>query len=208
MADTTTHPIDLDALEADFRRDGYVVVSGLLDDTELDALEAALTALQIAVGDGTIDRSRYGGDYLTAAAPGETAPFVHYVKDVTRLSPEAYDAFHHPVLLELLQRCFDGAEPWEFDESLGARFGVVYQDARPGQGDGLHPHRVALGPPGVPQLRLVPVDRPDVPRRRHVAGQRVPARRAGEPPVARPTTCRSASRRSAARSPSTATAAT
>ena len=56
MPDTTTHPIDLDALEADFRRDGYVVVSGLLDDDELDALEAALTALQAAVGDGSIDR--------------------------------------------------------------------------------------------------------------------------------------------------------
>ena len=56
MADTTTHPIDLDALEADFRRDGYVVVSGLLDDAELDALEAALTALQTAVADGSIDR--------------------------------------------------------------------------------------------------------------------------------------------------------
>jgi Phytanoyl-CoA dioxygenase (PhyH) len=133
MPDTTTSPIDLDALEADFRRDGYVVVSGLLDDAELDALEAALTALQTAVGDGSIDRALYGGDYLTAAAPGETVPFVHYVKDVTRLSPEAYDAFHHPVLLELLQRCFDGATPWEFDESLGARFGVVYQDARPGK---------------------------------------------------------------------------
>ena len=131
--DTRTSPVDLDALEADFRRDGYVVVSGLFTADELDALEASLVATQRGVADGTIDRGRYGGDYLTSAAPGEVAPFVHYVKDVTRLSPEAAAAFHHPVLRELLRRCFDGVEPWEFDESLGARFGVVYQDARPGR---------------------------------------------------------------------------
>ena len=131
MTDTSTR-IDLDILEENFRRDGYVVVAGLFSDDELDALEAALTGLQQGVADGSIDRARYGGDYLTAAADGEVAPFVHYVKDVTRLSPEAAAAFHHPVLRELLRRCFDGVEPWEFDESLGARFGVVYQDARPG----------------------------------------------------------------------------
>ena len=131
--ETPTAGIDLDALEADFRRDGYVIVSGLFTDDETDALEASLTAIQRGVADGSIDRGRFGGDYLTAAADGETAPFVHYVKDATRLSAEADAAFHHPLLLELLRRCFDGVEPWEFDESRGARFGVVYQDARPGK---------------------------------------------------------------------------
>jgi len=130
---TTATSTDLDMLEADFRRVGYVVVAGLFSDTELAELETSLTGLQAGVADGSIDRSRYGGDYLTSAADGEDAPFVHYVKDATRLSPEAHAAFHHPVLHELLQRCFDGMEPWEFDETHGARFGVVYQDARPGK---------------------------------------------------------------------------
>jgi ectoine hydroxylase-related dioxygenase (phytanoyl-CoA dioxygenase family) len=129
----TTATIDLAALEADFRRDGFVVVSGLLSEDEIGALEASMLELQTGIADGSIDRARFGGDYLTAAAPGEQAPFVHYVKDVTRLSPEAHALFHHAELLALLQRCFDGVEPWEFDESFGARFGVVYQDARPGR---------------------------------------------------------------------------
>jgi hypothetical protein len=125
--------IDLAALAADFRRDGYVVVRGLFDDEQLAALEASLVATQQGIADGTIDRARYGGDFLTSVGPGGVAPFVHYVKDVLTLSPEAHAAFHHPVLVELLTRCFDGAVPWMFDESFGSRFGAVYQDARPGQ---------------------------------------------------------------------------
>lgn len=128
---TTTTNLDLDALTANFRRDGYVVVSGLFSEEETAELDAALTALQQGVADGTIDRSVYGGDYLTSAAPGEAAPFVNYVKDVTSLSPVADAAFNHPVLTELVRRCLDGAEIWQFEEH-GVRFGVVYQDARPG----------------------------------------------------------------------------
>src|SRR5690349_11229330 len=130
---STTTAIDLEPLAADFRRDGYVVVSGLFGEEAMDALEASLVATQQGIADGTIDRARYGGDFLTAVGAGETAPFVHYVKDVTRLSSEAYDAFHHPVLVELLTMCFEGVEPWVFDETYGSRFGAVYQDARPGQ---------------------------------------------------------------------------
>lgn len=124
---------DLDELSADFDRDGYVVVSGLFSEEEVQALEAAMVELQSAVAEGRIDRTRYGGDYLTAARDGEAAPFVHYVKDVTRLSGEAHQAFHHPFLVELIGRCLGGdVEPWEFPEEHAQRFGVVYQDARPG----------------------------------------------------------------------------
>lgn len=131
--DSSTTSIDLAALVADFRRAGYVIVSGLFTETEIADLEQSLTALQQGVADGTIDRGRYGGDYLTAATPGDLAPFVHYVKDVTRLSKPAHDAFHHPLLKELLTRCLGGAEIWEFPEEYGSRFGIVYQDARPGK---------------------------------------------------------------------------
>lgn len=136
MSDTTlstaTGTLDVEALTEAFNRDGYVVVSGLFTDDELTALEDALVSIQHDVADGSIDRSRYGGDYLTSVAPGEAAPFVNYVKDVTRLSPEADAAFSHPFLVDLVRRGLDGAEIWQFDEEHGIRFGVVYQDSRPG----------------------------------------------------------------------------
>ncbi len=118
-----------------FARDGYVNVRGLLTPNELDTLQAALIELQVGVADGTLDRERHGGDYLTSAEGGGL-PFVNYVKDVTHLSDVARAAFHHPVLVDLLTLCFDGAQPWTFSEAHGQRFGVVYQDARPGQESG------------------------------------------------------------------------
>src|SRR5207302_10957475 len=94
--------------------------------------ESSLAGLQHAVGAGELDRVRYGGDYLTSAESHELPSFVNYVKDVTRLSRPAHDAFHHPLLLDLIRRCFSGAEPWEFDETHADEFSVIYQDARPG----------------------------------------------------------------------------
>ena len=124
-------PVDLETLADDFRRDGYVIVRGLFDEAELAELEEALVGLQTAVAEGTLDRERHAGDYLTSAEDG-SLPFVNYVKGVTDLSPVADDAFRHPVILDLLTRCFDGREPWMFSEARAQRFGVVYQDARPG----------------------------------------------------------------------------
>jgi hypothetical protein len=128
-------PTTLRQLAANFQRDGYVNVRGLLTETELDQLQSALIALQESVAIGTLDRERYSGDYLTSAKDG-SLPFVNYVKDVTHLSETARSAFHHPVLLELLEACFDGVEPWSWSEAHGQKFGVVYQDARPGQESG------------------------------------------------------------------------
>lgn len=130
---TTATNLDLDLLAADFDRDGYVVVSGLFTDSEIDELEAALTAAQAGVADGTIDRATFGGDYLTSANPDAPAPFVNYVKNMCELSPIAADAFRQPFLVQLIQRCLGGVEPWEFPTAFGKQFGVVYQDARPGQ---------------------------------------------------------------------------
>lgn len=135
-SDLKHESLDLVALTDEFLLNGYVVVSGLFDTAEMSALEESLVEVQAAVADGSIDRSRYGGDYLTSASPGDTLHFVNYVKDVTRICQAAYDAFHHPFLMELLTRCFGGVEPWEFGEEHSARFGAVYQDARPGQESG------------------------------------------------------------------------
>ena len=119
-----------------FRRDGYVVVSDLLDDPGLAALERSVMDLQDQLADGLLDHGRHGGDVYTAAAPGERANHPHYVLDVGRLSPQVCDIFHHEVVMDLLRQCLGGVEPWEFDASRGRDFGVVFQDARPGDGTG------------------------------------------------------------------------
>lgn len=129
---TATRP-DLDALTEAFQRDGYVIVSDLFSDAELTALDDAMVTLQGDLQAGRIDRQRHGGDVYTSVDRGEIAPYPNYVRDITTLSPEADAAFNHPVLLELLTRCFDGVEPWRFGPEYGHRFGAVYQDARPGQ---------------------------------------------------------------------------
>ncbi|WP_420451930.1 hypothetical protein [Ilumatobacter sp.] len=60
-------PTDLDALAEEFRREGSVIVRGLFDDAELADLEDALVELQRGVAEGTLDRARHSGDYLTSA---------------------------------------------------------------------------------------------------------------------------------------------
>lgn len=132
---TTTGAIDLHLLAESFLEDGYVLVPNPFTEEELAGLEAALVGLQAGVLEGSIDRDRYGGDYLTSAEAGGTLPFVNYVKDVTRLSPEAHAAFTHPAIFELVRRCLPDT-PWMFEESHGERFGVVYQDSRPGTESG------------------------------------------------------------------------
>lgn len=125
--------IDLDLLASRFDAAGYVVVSGLFTDPELETLDEELTALQQAVMSGGLDRATFAGDYLTSVVGDQRPAVVHYVRDVTRLSTAAHDAFHHPVLLELLTHCFGGIAPWEFGPEHATKFGVVYQDARPGE---------------------------------------------------------------------------
>ncbi len=130
LTDDTTTGLDLGALTADFLRDGYVVVSGLYDDALISTIEAEMEELQRAVAEGEVDRARFGGDYLTSAPEG--AAFVHYVRDVVRLSAAADRAWGDETLQSLLTQCFEGKDYWAFDEVFGDRFGVVYQDCRSG----------------------------------------------------------------------------
>jgi hypothetical protein len=123
---------DLAALVSAFARDGYVVVSGLLSHRDVSALVAEMEGLQHALVTGRLDPGRHGGDVYTSVAPGEVAPHPHYVLDVGRLSTGVHEVFHHPVVVGLVSDCLGGAEPWEFGDEHGREFGVVYQDARPG----------------------------------------------------------------------------
>jgi Phytanoyl-CoA dioxygenase (PhyH) len=57
-------------------------------------------------------------------------PFAHYVTFATEVSPLAAEAVRRPELVEVARRCL-GPDAWLLDDGI---FGVVYQDARPGQG--------------------------------------------------------------------------
>lgn len=133
--DPVTVP-DVEELCKAFDRDGYVTVSGLLDPEGLAALERSVVDLQGQLMRGELDPARHSGDVYTAVASGERAAHPHYVLDVGRLSPEVHDIFHYEVLMDVLQRCLGGVAPWEFDASRGRDFGVVFQDARPGDRTG------------------------------------------------------------------------
>ena len=60
-------------------------------------------------------------------------PFAHYVCHVTEVSPITRDAAYHPVARRHRSPRLLGPEAWLLEDD---RFGVVYQDARPGEQSG------------------------------------------------------------------------
>jgi hypothetical protein len=122
-------PIDLEAAAA-FAADGYAIVSGLYDEATLAALELELVRLQSALLAGELPE-RCGTVILDdPEATVDGAPFAHYVCHLTEVSTIARDAVVHPVLVAMAIRVL-GDECWLLEDD---RFGVVYQDARPGEG--------------------------------------------------------------------------
>ncbi len=116
-------------LLADFDRDGYVVVSGLLDGPAVDRLQREMDGVQAAASRGELDPEHAGTMFL-APYPGEQPPYVHYVNAVTKISPAADAAFRHPAILDLVKSIL-GPQMYFWDYN---GHGAVYQDARPGDG--------------------------------------------------------------------------
>jgi ectoine hydroxylase-related dioxygenase (phytanoyl-CoA dioxygenase family) len=95
----------------------------------LAQLQAEMEELQRRAGRGELD-ARHGGDMFLAAFDGDRPPYVHYVNAVTEISPAADAAFHHPAVLEVVERALGPrAYFWDYNGH-----GAVYQDARPGPG--------------------------------------------------------------------------
>jgi hypothetical protein len=118
-----------DQVVSDFARDGYVVLSGLLSDAELDVLQSEMETLQRQAASGQLE-ARYAGDMFLAPFEGDHPPYVHYVNGVTEISAAAHRAIHHPVVLDFVLRVLGpGAYFWDYNGH-----GAVYQDARPGAG--------------------------------------------------------------------------
>jgi hypothetical protein len=122
-------PVARDHLLAQFERDGYVVVGDLFDAGTLDQLQGEMEGLQRAASRGELGPEHTGTMFL-APFEGEQPPYVHYVNAVTKVSPAADAAFHHPVIVDLLTTML-GADMYFWDYN---GHGAIYQDARPGDG--------------------------------------------------------------------------
>jgi ectoine hydroxylase-related dioxygenase (phytanoyl-CoA dioxygenase family) len=120
------------ALDAFFAEHGFATLRGVFDEPALVALDHELAGLQARLLAGDLP-DRCGTAVLDdpdAAVAGE--PFAHYVCHATEVSELARTAAHHPVLVSAARRLL-GPDCWMLEDD---RFGVVYQDARPGPQSG------------------------------------------------------------------------
>jgi ectoine hydroxylase-related dioxygenase (phytanoyl-CoA dioxygenase family) len=119
-------------LDSFFAEHGFAVMRGLYTDEELRVLEVELERQQqrLLAGElpdvcGTVIL-----DAPDAVIDGE--PFAHYVCHVTEVSDIARTATYHPAIVDVMARLL-GEQAWLLEDD---RFGVVYQDARPGDQSG------------------------------------------------------------------------
>ena len=122
-------PDETDDIVAFVEEHGFAIVRGLYTDDELVALQADLEGQQARLVAGELPE-QCGTVILDdpdAVIDGEA--FAHYVCHITEVSAIASDAARHPVVVALMQRML-GDECWLLEDD---RFGVVYQDARPGE---------------------------------------------------------------------------
>ncbi len=120
---------ELDELVEFVRTWGFAVLRGVYTEAELSALEADMERAQADLVAGRLPE-RCGTSVLDdpdAAVDG--VPFAHYVCHITEVSPLAARATTAAPVRDVVHRVLgDGA--WLLDDE---RFGVVYQDARPGE---------------------------------------------------------------------------
>jgi hypothetical protein len=120
---------DLGGLSGFFVDHGFAILRGLWSPERLDEVQAACDGLQARLAAGGL-AERHGTTILVDDEGADaTTAFPNYVTYVTELSDEVRRASLDPVIAGLVAGWL-GAEHW-FQEST--RFGVVYQDARPGR---------------------------------------------------------------------------
>jgi ectoine hydroxylase-related dioxygenase (phytanoyl-CoA dioxygenase family) len=123
---------EVDALVEFFEEHGYATLRGAYSDEELCVLESDLERQQRRLVAGELPE-RHGTVILDDPdARVDGVPFAHYVCHVTECSQVAEAAVHHAAVVTVVARLL-GSGAWLLDDD---RFGVVYQDARPGEGSG------------------------------------------------------------------------
>lgn len=125
-------PDRLDELEAFYRRYGFAVLRGLVDDSMVDAMRADGTDAQERILSGELSE-RYGTTrFNKGGLAGEEAMVVNYVTRFTELSPTADALLADPLVAGVVSRWL-GPECWS---ARAGQFGYVFQDARPGTDSG------------------------------------------------------------------------
>ena len=122
----------MDPMLAQFEENGFAILPGCFTDAELDAMQRELEVLQdrLIAGELPEECGTVILDDPDAVIDGE--PFAHYVCEVTRVAPLTRAAVLHPEIVGAVRRLL-GPDCWLLEDD---RFGVVYQDARPGEGSG------------------------------------------------------------------------
>ena len=111
-----------------FRAYGFAALRGVFSEAELVAMEQECTTAQEELTAGRL-HERHGTEILIEGDAGDKAnQFANYVTYMTELSPAVTAGVHHRDVLDLMSRLLH-EDYWLLHEQ---RFGVVYQDARPG----------------------------------------------------------------------------
>jgi ectoine hydroxylase-related dioxygenase (phytanoyl-CoA dioxygenase family) len=123
---------DFEGLQPFFAEHGFAIMRGLYTEDQLLALERELEHQQDRLLTGELPEvcGTVILDDPDAVIDGE--PFAHYVCHVTEVSPITRAATYHPALVDIAARLL-GPQAWLLEDD---RFGVVYQDARPGEQSG------------------------------------------------------------------------
>jgi hypothetical protein len=122
-------PDQLDQAEEFFRTFGFVTLRGLFSEADLLSMEQECVSAQGQLTAGTL-HERHGTAILIEEDAGDKATqLANYVTYVTDLSDSVATAVRHQTTLNLMSRWLSD-DYWLLEQQ---RFGVVYQDARPGK---------------------------------------------------------------------------
>jgi hypothetical protein len=132
MTTGTFGPGELSALASFFDQHGFACIRGLFTEEVLGLLDADMARQQEQLLAGALPE-RCGTMILDdPGAQIDGKPFAHYVCHVTEVSLPAAEAARHPFVCEAIGVLL-GPDAWLLEDE---RFGVVYQDARPGARSG------------------------------------------------------------------------
>ena len=123
---------DYDGLEPFITEHGFAIMRGLYTDEDLRDLEIELERQQQRLLAGELPEVCGTVVLDDPGAMIDGAPFAHYVCHVTEVSSVTRDAAYRPALVAMMT-CLLGPQAWLLEDD---RFGVVYQDARPGAQSG------------------------------------------------------------------------